>query len=179
MPWVDLRDMLNHAYRNHYAVGSFSAASLDSIEAVVAVAERIRSPVVLSLADNIPGQNNFELLATAAECAAQRAAVPVALHFERNNTLESAVHAINRGCNGVQIAAAHESFTANVAHTRRLAEMAHACGVMVEGMLGWSGSEADDPASAQVGEASYTTVEEARAFVQRTQVDCLMVSIGH
>ena len=177
MPWVDLHDMLNHAYRNHYAVGGFSAASLDCIEAIMAAAEHSRSPVILNLADTRPGYNDFELVAAAAERAAQRAAVPVALHFERGATLESAVRAINRGCNGVQVAAAHESFPANVAHTRRLAELAHACGVTVEGELGRSGGE-NDVSGPQAGEGTYTAVEEAKAFVQRTQVDCLAVSIG-
>jgi len=176
MPWVDMHDLLNHAYRNHYAVGSFSAANLDCIEAVLAAAEQARSPVILNLAESRPGHGDFELVAAAAERAAQRATVPVALHFERGATLESAVRAINRGCNGVRAAAAHESFPANVAHTRRLAEIAHACGVLVEGELGRTGGAA--AAGPQAGESAYTAVEEARAFVERTRVDCLAVSIG-
>ena len=172
MPWVDMHDLLNHAYRNHYAVGSFSAANLDCIEAVLAAAEHARSPVILNLAESSPGYGDFELVAAAAERAAQRATVPVALHFERGGTLESTVRAINRGCNGVRAAAAHESFPANVAHTRRLAEMAHACGVLVEGELGRTGGDGE------AGDGAYTAVEEAKAFVQRTGVDCLAVSIG-
>lgn len=171
MPWVDMLDLLNHAYRNRYAVGSFGAANLDCIEAVLAAAEHARSPVILNLSESRPGHSAFELVAAAAERAAQRATVPVALQFEGGGTPESTVRAINFGCNGVRVAAAHESFPANVANTRRIAEMAHACGVMVEGELGRAGD----------GEASqdaYTVVEEAKAFVQRTGVDCLSVSIG-
>jgi len=164
--------LLNHAYRNHYAVGSFSAANLDCIEAVLAAAEQARSPVILNLAESRPGYGDFELVAAAAERAAQRVTVPVALHFERGETLESTVRAINRGCNGVRAAAAHESFPANVAHTRRLAETAHACGVLVEGELGRTGGDEE------AGDGAYTVVEEAKAFVQRTGVDCLAVSIG-
>ena len=177
MPWVDMQDLLNHAYRNHYAVGSFSAANLDCIEAARAAAEQARSPVILNLAESRPGHADFELVAAAAERAAQRATVPVALHFDRGATLESTVWAINRGCNGVRAAAAHESFPANVAHTRRLVEVAHACGVLVEGELGRTGTDGD-AAGPQAGESVYTAVEEARAFVERTRVDCLAVSIG-
>lgn len=177
MPWVDLHDMLNHAYRNHYAVGSFSAASLDCIEAIVAAAEHCRSPVILNLSGSPEGHDDFELIAAAAERAAQRAAVPVALRFDCASSPESAVRAINLGCNGVAAAAAHESFPTNVAHTRRLAEIAHACGVTVEGELGCNGGEGE-AAGSPAGEGTYTTVEEAKAFVQRTQVDCLAVSVG-
>lgn len=177
MPWVDLHDMLNHAYRNHYAVGGFSAASLDCIEAIMAAAEHRRSPVILNLSDAPAGHNDFELIAAAAEHAARRATVPVALHFDCARSPESAVRAINLGCNGVTVAAAHESFPANVAHTRRLAEIAHGCGVSVEGELGRVGGETE-VSGPQTGEGTYTAVEEAKAFVQRTQVDCLAVSIG-
>jgi fructose-bisphosphate aldolase class II len=172
MPWVDMHDLLNHAYRNRYAVGSFSAANLDCIEAVLAAAEHARSPVILNLSDSRRGYSDFELVAAAAERAAKRATVPVALLFERGGTHESIVRAINCGCNGVRAAAAHESFPANVANTRRLAETAHACGVMVEGELGRTGGDGE------ATEGSYTAVEEARAFVQRTGVDSLAVSIG-
>jgi fructose-bisphosphate aldolase class II len=173
MPMIDMRDMLNHAYRNHYAVASFGVASLEFVAAVVAAAERCRSPAILSITESRTGDHEFELIAAAAEHAARRASVPVALQLDRGGSPEAAAHAINRGCNGVMVSAAHESFPASVATTRKVADIAHACGVMVEGEPG-TGAGADATPAA----ATYTSVEEARAFVQRTQVDCLAVSIG-
>lgn len=38
MPLVDMRDMLQHAYDNAYAVGGFDLASLDFLEAIIAAA---------------------------------------------------------------------------------------------------------------------------------------------
>lgn len=35
MPLVNMRDMLYHAYDNHYAVGAFDLVSLDFLEAVI------------------------------------------------------------------------------------------------------------------------------------------------
>ncbi|TAM47225.1 MAG: fructose-bisphosphate aldolase [Gammaproteobacteria bacterium] len=170
MPLVDMHDMLNHAYRNSYAVGGFDLVSLDFLEAILQVAENCRSPVILSMAESHFEHYDFELAMAATEKAARRATVPVAIHLDRGASHESTVRAINLGCNGVMVDASHESFPVNVARTRRLVEMAHACGVAVEGELGQvAGSE---------GQNGYTPVEEARAFVARTGVDCLMVAIG-
>ena len=35
MPLVDMRDMLNHAYHNNYAIGGFGLVSLDFLEAII------------------------------------------------------------------------------------------------------------------------------------------------
>jgi fructose-bisphosphate aldolase class II len=71
--------------------------------------------------------------------------------------------------------ASRENFPTNVALTNRVVEIAHACGVAVEGKLGYVAGEDCD---AQPRNVVYTSVEEARVYAERTQVDCLAVSIG-
>jgi len=178
MPLVDMRDMLNHAYRNGYAVGGFDLVSLDFLEAIVAAAENCRSPVILSLAESHFEHYDFELAMAATEKAARRADVPVAIHLDHGATHESAVRAINLGCNGVMVDASHGSFPVNVSQTRRVVEMAHACGVAVEGELGYVAGVEGEDAAKHPGENEFTSVEEAKAYVARTGVDCLAVSIG-
>ena len=174
MPLVDMGDMLNHACRNSYAVGGFEPMSLDFLDAIIQAAENCRAPVILNLVEFHFEHYDFELVMAAAEKAARRATVPVALHMDHGRSLDAAVRAINHGCNGVMGDASHESFPANVAQTRQVVEMAHACGVMVEGELGCDAGMAGEGE----GEANYTSIEEAKAFVARTGVDCLTVSIG-
>lgn len=178
MPLVDMRDMLNHAYANRYAVGGFDLVSLDFLEAIVGAAERCRSPVILSLAESHFDYYDFELAMAAAEKAARRAAVPVALHLDHGASYDSAVRAIRLGCNGIMVDASQETFPANVALTKRVTDMAHACGMAVEGELGYVAGVEGEDAARHPGEVVYTSVEEARAYVERTGVDCLAVSIG-
>lgn len=178
MPLVDMRDMLNHAYHNGYAVGGFDLVSLDFIEAILQAAEHCRSPVILSLAESHFDIYDFDLAMAATEKAAQRAEVPVAIHLDHGTSFESAVSAINLGCNGVMIDTSHDTFPANVAHTKRVVDMAHACGITVEGELGYVAGVEGEDAEKHPGEVVYTSVEEAKAYVARTGVDCLAVSIG-
>jgi len=180
MPLVDMRDMLNHAYHNGYAVGGFEPVSLEFVEAIIQAAESCRAPVILNFVEFHFEHFDFELLLATAEKAARRATVPVALHLDHAQSLDSVVRAINNGCNGVMLDASHAAFPANVALTRKVVETAHNCGVTVEGELGYdAGVQAvGDENASYTGETSLTAIEEAKAFVERTGVDCLAVSIG-
>ncbi|MGD8999438.1 MAG: ketose-bisphosphate aldolase [Granulosicoccaceae bacterium] len=178
MPLVNMRDMLNHAYSNGYAVGGFDLVSLDFLEAIIAAGEAKRSPLILSLAESHFEYYDFKLAMAATELAAKRASVPVAIHLDHGASFESAVAAINAGCNGVMVDASHEAFDGNVAMTQKIVNMAHACGVPVEGELGYVAGVEGEDAQKHPGEVVYTSVEEAQAYVQQTGVDFLAVSIG-
>jgi fructose-bisphosphate aldolase class II len=178
MPLVDMKNMLQHAYRHGYAVGGFDVVSLDFLEGIMAAAERVRAPVILSLAESHFEYFDFELVMPAVEAAARRASVPVAIHLDHGGSLKSAMRAINLGCNGVMVDASHEPLSSNIQRTHAVVEMAHACGVPVEGELGYvPGIEGED-AELHPGEISYTTHEDAKTYLEQTEVDFLAVSIG-
>ena len=178
MPLVNMKDMLQHAYDHNYAVGAFDLVSLDFLEGIMLAAEKARAPVILSLAESHYEFFDFELVMPAVVAAARRAEVPVAIHLDHGASLDSAVRAINLGCNGVMVDASHHDFPKNVDITRAVVDMAHACGVPVEGELGYVPGVEGEDAERHPGEVEYTTLAEAKAYVERTDVDFLAVSIG-
>jgi fructose-bisphosphate aldolase class II len=178
MPLVNMRDMLMHAYQNGYAVGAFDLVSLDFLQAIVDAAERCKAPVILSLAESHFEHYNFAWLMPAVVAAAWRARVPMAVHLDHGTSLESAIRAIGLGCNGVMVDASSSPFEENVARTRAVVQMARSCGVPVEGELGYVAGVEGEDAEKHPGEVVYTSPEEARRYVEKTEVDCLAVSIG-
>ena len=74
--------------------------------------------------------------------------------------------------------ASNQEFTDNIDHTRTVAEMAHRCGVSVVGELGYVAGKEGEGAEQHPGEAAFTLPSEAKAYVERTGVDFLAVSIG-
>lgn len=178
MALVNMRDMLEDAYRNRYAVGAFDLVSLDFLGAIIAAAESREAPVILSLAESHFEYVDFDLVMPAVEAAARRTWVPVAIHLDHGHTLESAVRGIRLGCNGVMVDASQLDFRQNVATTREVADMAHGCGVPVEGELGYVAGVEGEDAEKHPGEIRYTSPTEAKAFVEQTEVDFLAVSIG-
>jgi len=178
MPLVSMRDMLNHAYENNYAVGAFDLVSLDFLEAVIDAAEKCRSAVILSIAEPHFVHYDFELFLPAIEAAAKRASVPVAIQLDHGSSVESAIKAINLGCNGVTIASENTGFSENIEKTRSVVEMARGCGVSIVGELGYVAGQVGEDAEQHPGETEFTMPSEAKAFVERTGVDFLAVSIG-
>ncbi len=178
MPLVHMRDMLNHAYRNGYAVGAFDLVSLDFIEAIIAGAETCQAPVILSLAESHFEYFDFELVMPAVEAAARRSTVPVAIHLDHGASLESARQGIRLGCNGIMVDNSLAPLDENIALTRAVTEMAHACDIPVEGELGYVAGVEGEDAERHPGEVVYTSVEEAWHYVESTGVDFLAVSIG-
>lgn len=178
MALVNIRDMLTHAHRNGYAVGAFDLVSLDFLSAIIAAAESCRAPVILSLAESHFEHYDFELAMAATEAAARRTEVPVAIHLDHGSSLESAVRAIRFGCNGVMVDASTLSFQDNAERTKAVVDMAHGCGVPVEGELGYVAGVEGEDAERHPGEIIYTSPEEAASYVSWTGVDFLAVSIG-
>jgi len=178
MPLVHMADMLHHAYENHYAVGAFDVVSLDFISGVIAAAEEKQAPVIISLAESHFEYFDFELLMVAVVRAAERATIPVAIHLDHGASLESAVCAINLGCTGIMVDASNLPLDENIAQTRAVVDMSHACGIPVEGELGYVPGVEGEDAERHPGDIQYTTVEEARRFIDETGADFLAVSIG-
>ena len=178
MPLVHMGDMLRHAYENRYAVAAFDVVSLDFIDGVISAAEAKQAPVIISLAESHFDYYDFELLMSAVVRASQRTFVPVAIHLDHGQSLESAITGINLGCTGIMIDTSNQRLEDNIRDTKATVEMAHACGIPVEGELGYVPGVEGEDAERHPGEVIYTTVSEAKTYVDATGVDFLAVSIG-
>ncbi|MGD9169530.1 MAG: class II fructose-bisphosphate aldolase [Candidatus Thiodiazotropha sp.] len=169
MPLVNMKEMLLHAYENGYATGAFDLINLDFLKGVLDAAERSAAPVILSLSESQVDSDDFELLMPAVEMAARKASVPVAIHLDHGRSLQSAVKAINRGCNGVMLDTSHIPQDDNIRTTRELVEIAHGCGIAVEGEMGY--------ATAIEGDDAECHPEEIKQFVHDSGIDFLALSI--
>jgi fructose-bisphosphate aldolase class II len=178
MAMVDMKDLLYHAYQNRYAVGAFEIVNLDFLKAVIEAAEQSRSPVILNVVEAHIKLFDFELLMAAVVRAAKRARVPVAIYLDHCSSLDAVQTAISLGCNGVMYDSAEESFPVNVENTRQAVNLAHACGVPVEGEVGYVAGIMSDDTEPGEDASVYTSVNEAKVYVERTGVDFLGISIG-
>ncbi|HLA40981.1 MAG TPA: ketose-bisphosphate aldolase, partial [Candidatus Glassbacteria bacterium] len=108
--------------------------------------------------------------------------IPVALHLDHGNSLESAQKAISLGFTSVMLdgslkedSKTQTTFEENVAVTRSVTDYAHPLGVTVEGELGTLGGIEDGVGS---GKVQLTNPDQAIEFVEKTRVDALAVAIG-
>jgi fructose-bisphosphate aldolase class II len=165
------KELLLAARRGGYAVGAFNIQNLESLLAVVEAAVEERSPVIVAVTPGAIKYAGLNHLAGLAKAAAESAPVPMALHLDHGEDIETVRKCLEAGFTSVMIDGSHLPFEENVALTRKVVELAHLRGVSVEGELG-------KLAGVEEREAVLTDPDEAKEFVERTGVDALAVSIG-
>lgn len=178
MKLVSMTELLKKAEKGGYGVGSFSARNTFLIEYILKVAQETKSPVIVQISAN--EFNWFDV--TAKEFAERFYDIheqyegEAILHLDHTKDISIIKDAIDAGFKSVMIDASQKSFEENICITKEVVEYAHAHGVQVEAELGKIG--ATDKIETDNDECMYTDPEEAREFVERTQVDTLAVSIG-
>ncbi|WP_053749065.1 class II fructose-bisphosphate aldolase [Streptomyces sp. MMG1533] len=180
MPLVTTGELVTRAAATHSAVASFNIITLEHVEAVIAGAEYVSSPVVLQVSENAVKFRHGRLLplARAALAAAEQAAVPVALHLDHVRSDSLLRQAPEAGFSSVMYDAARLPYEENLAATRAAADWAHAQGLWIEAELGRiGGKNGESPLDAHAPGAR-TDPAEARAFVADSGVDALAVAIG-
>jgi fructose-bisphosphate aldolase class II len=169
-------ELLLRARREGYAVGAFNIQNLEGLWAVTGAAVEERSPVIVAVSPGAIKYGGLRLLATAVRTVAEDLPVPLALHLDHGEDLETVSRCLEAGFTSVMIDGSHLPFRENVALTRKAVELAHPRGVSVEGELGrLAGMEEK---SVEEREALLTDPAQAEEFVRLTGVDSLAVSIG-
>ncbi|MEU1056820.1 ketose-bisphosphate aldolase [Streptomyces sp. NPDC005876] len=180
MPLATTGDLVTRAAAAHTAVAAFNVVTLEHVEAVVTGAEAARAPVVLQVSENAVKfrQGQLRPLARAAVAAAERAAVPVALHLDHVVSDALLRRAPDAGFSSVMYDASRLPYAENLAATRAAADWAHARGLWIEAELGEVGGKHGEPPLDAHAPGARTDPAEARAFVADSGVDALAVAVG-
>ncbi|MFJ8139659.1 ketose-bisphosphate aldolase [Streptomyces sp. NPDC096013] len=180
MPLVTTGELVTRAATTRSAVAAFNIITLEHVEAVIAGAESAEAPVVLQVSENAVKFRYGRLLplARAAVAAAERAAVPVALHLDHVQSDDLLRQAPGAGFSSVMYDAARLPYADNLAATRAAADWAHAQGLWIEAELGEVGGKNGEPPLDAHAPGARTDPAQARAFVADSGVDALAVAIG-
>ena len=172
MSLVTSKELLLDAQKNHYAIGAFNVENMEMVQAVIAAAEELRSPVIIQ---TTPGTLKYaapELYYANVEAAAAAATVPVVMHLDHGSSFNLAMRTLRAGYTSVMIDGSHSVFEENIAITKSVVDAAHAMGVPVEAELGKVGGKEDD---LDGGSGGYTVPSEAAEFAERTGIPKLDV----
>jgi fructose-bisphosphate aldolase class II len=195
MAMVSLRQLLDHAAENGYGVPAFNVNNLEQIQAIMQAAEATASPVILQASAGARKYAGEAFLRRLVEAAVESyPEIPVVLHQDHGASPAVCQGSIRSGFTSVMMDGSLKedmktpaSYEYNVAVTRKVAEMAHAVGVSVEGELGCLGSLETGEAGEEDGvgaagklsrEQLLTDPAQAADFVAQTRVDALAVAIG-
>ena len=174
---VNSKEVLLEAKKGGYAVPAPDFIDLDSARAYCKTAEKLKKPVILSFAQAHSEVISLHEAALIGKFMAEEESVPVVLHLDHGTDIAFIKEAIELGFTSVMIDASMMDFDTNVKMTKEVVEYAHARNVTVEAEIGHVGS-GENYENHDNSDSIYTTKEEAKRFVELTDVDSLAVSIG-
>jgi tagatose 1,6-diphosphate aldolase GatY/KbaY len=176
MALVTSKELMLDAQKNHYAIGAFNVENMEMVQAVIAAAEELSSPVIIQTTPGTLKYADPELYYANVAAAAKAAKVPVVMHLDHGSSFELAMRCFRAGYTSVMIDGSHDPFEQNIAVTKSVVDACHAAGIPVEAELGKVGGKEDD---LDGGEGNgYTVPAEAAEFAEKTGVDSLAVAIG-
>lgn len=170
-------EILQDAHKNNYAVGAFNVNNMEIVQAIIEAAEETNSPVILQASQGGLKYAGVEYIAALGRLAAEKAKVPVALHLDHGTDFDQVMLCIRHGFSSVMIDGSRFDLEGNIAITKKVIEVAHAVGVSVEAELGKIGGTEDDIVVDE-REATFTDPNEAKKFVDETDVDYLAIAVG-
>ncbi len=179
MGLVDLTTVLQPAYDSKYAIGAFNVINIDFLEAIIKAAEVKNTSVILNVAEVHMQYLDIELIGAAIKEAAKRTKLDIVWHLDHGLSYNSVARAIRTGFSSVMFDGSHLPFEENIRQTKEIVKMSHAAGVTVEAELGAVGGSEDGNLISTPSKALYTDIEQAKIFVEETNIDALAIAIGN
>lgn len=172
---VNLDYVLKKAQEGNYAVGLFNTIDTDMLEGTLSAAEELKAPIIIGTAEVLLPYGELKLLAPSIIAAAERAEVPVVVHYDHGLTFERCMEALKLGFSSIMFDGSGGDAAKNISDTAQILKIAHAFGATVEGEIGHVGEAAsEDNSSSDL----YTTPDEAEEYISKTGIDALAVAIG-
>lgn len=195
MALISLRQMLDHAAEHDYGIPAFNVNNLEQMRAIMIAAQQTDSPVIVQASAGARKYAGAPFLRHLILAAIEEfPEIPVVMHQDHGTSPAICQQSIALGFSSVMMDGSLREdgktpadYDYNVDVTRRTVEMAHACGVSVEGELGCLGSLETGQAGEEDGVGAegilskdqlLTDPEEAADFVKSTGVDALAIACG-
>lgn len=195
MALISLRQLLDHAAEHGYGVPAYNANNMEQVHAIMQAAAEVDSPVIIQASAGARAYAGASFFRHMMEAAIEQwPDIPLCVHQDHGASPDVCFRSIQSGFSSVMMDGSlmedmktPSSYEYNCDVTRRTADMAHACGVSVEGELGClgsleSGMAGEEDGSGAEGKLSHdqllTDPKEAADFVKKTKVDALAIAIG-
>jgi fructose-bisphosphate aldolase, class II len=175
---TNLEGILPKAYEKKYAVGSFNAYNYETFRGSIEAGIETDTPIITAFGAKYLTNMTLDTASAIVHSLAKDLEISVCLHLDHCKDMDVVFRAIRAGFGSVMYDGSALPFEENIANTKAVCKVAHACGVSVEAELGSlaTGVKSHEGSAADV--EAYTNPQSAKRFVDETGVDALAVSIG-
>lgn len=176
MPVVPTREIIDHAFEGRYGVAAINVVNDLTMEAVLAAAEELRSPLIVQTSVKTVKVTGADVLMAMWRAMTERITVPVALHLDHCPDRDVIRLCLEKGWNSVLFDGSKLSVEENRRQCIEVVGEAKPYGALVEGEIeGFKRVEemADDEA------LEWQSLETAVAFIRASGVDVFAPAIGN
>lgn len=173
---VNLKNILAKADREHYAVGGFNMTTLESALGIVEAAESQKSPVIIQITEKTIDYMGLDVAFAVSKTLADKAAVPVVIHFDHGRAWTLVEDAIKIGFSSVMLDVSKMLEAERIPFVKTFVKNAHQRGVTVEVEEDIIGGK-EDYITGQ--HWRFTDPARAATFAKQTGCDAFAVSIGN
>ncbi len=169
--------LFKHAY-GKYAIGAYNINNMEQCMGLFRGCLQSKAPFIIQISKGARDYTDKLMLEAVIRAADKIFPEAIfAVHLDHGDEA-TAMDCINSGFySSVMIDASHETFEENVAITKRVAQAAHAKGIVVEAELGQLGG-VEEHVSVSEADAKLTDPEDAKKFVELSGCDSLACAIG-
>lgn len=182
-----LREYIKEADAKGVAIGHFNISNLEALHGIYNAAKKLNLPVIIGVSE---GEEEFvgkEEAVALVKSLREKDNYPIFLNADHHYSFESVKAAIDAGYDSAIIDAVKLPLEENISLTKKCVEYAREVSaregrdILIEAELGFIGQSSKllDEIPEGVSEATMTTPEDAKAFVDATGIDLLAPSIGN
>ena len=180
---VNMKEILETAEKNQYAIGCINTPNVETIRAVIGAAEELNTPVIIDHAQVHDSLIPIERIGPEMIAYAKKAKVPVCVHLDHGSDYNFVMRAIRVGFPSIMYDCSELPYEENLKNVKEFTKIAHNLGITVEAELGIMASSEEDShgGKALTNEEIrkyFTDPKQAAEFAEKTGCDALAVCFG-
>jgi len=172
---MELKTLIQQAYREHFAIGAFNVYNLETVLAVADASIKAKSPVILQASEKALDYAGFDQLTGIIKRLQLESGAPIFLHLDHGRDINIVKRCIQDRFDSVMYDGSHLPMEENVEISKSLRKLAARRNVVFESEIGRVGGSEDRITALNFK----TSPEQALEYYEAVQPDMLAVAIGN
>ena len=133
---VNLNQVLQPAMKQKYGVGLFNTINLEMAKGVIAAAQNKKAPIIIGTAEVLLPYASLQELSYFLIPMAQKADIPIVVHFDHGLTFETCEEALRLGFTSIMYDCSTDAYDENVRKVKEMTKLAHSFHATIEAEIG-------------------------------------------
>jgi len=174
--FISLRELYKKAEESSIAIGAFNTNNLEITQAIVAAAEETGYSLIIQTTPSAIKYAGLKEIFYIVKNLIDESKIPMLIHLDHAKEIDLISKCLEIGYRSIMFDGSDLLYESNVSQTRKVVDLAHKYGAVVEAEVGVVGRGEEGRGKIV---AKNSDPQQAADFVKLTGVDSLAVSIGN